>query len=279
MKYKNHLIPLLILCTLFTCTTAYVIRKSVISPETKNIDDQSSSQNQDEIKGDTEKSDVPSRFNGIEVTTENIDIPVLQYITINNSNVSAENFKEQMQYIKDNGFTPITLDELYSYVKGESPIPKKSIVITIDNGFSSAYRNAYPILKDFNFPACIFVTTDFINSRDYLTKDQITEMMSNNILIESNSSKAVPQSSAMRNEVTSSKKKLEDITGKEINYFAYPMGTNVLQSKGNVEASGFKLSFNTSNKIYDKTVDPFNVDRICITGKDTLQDFINKIQP
>mgnify|MGYP001565841757 FL=1 len=163
---------------------------------------------------------------------ENKKIPILMYHSIsyekeNILRVPKENFRNQMKYLKDNNYTTLTLDELYSYMKTGKDLPNKPIVITFDDGYKDNYTNAYPILKEFNLKATIFVITNTIDhEKDYLTSTEIKLMDSNNIRIESHTSshEHLDQISYVDNVNTmkTSKIKLEKILNKKIDYIAYP---------------------------------------------------------
>lgn len=71
--------------------------------------------------------------------------------------LTINEFDEQLNYLKDNGYTSISLDELYNWKKGEIDIPEKSVVITFDDGFYSFKYLAQPILQKYNFKAACFL--------------------------------------------------------------------------------------------------------------------------
>jgi peptidoglycan/xylan/chitin deacetylase (PgdA/CDA1 family) len=90
--------------------------------------------------------------------------------------VSAERFAAQLDWLDRNGYRVVRLADLAAYLKGEQPLPKRSVVITIDDGYESTYRLAYPLLRKHNFPATVFVYTDFIGMGDALTWPQLQEL-------------------------------------------------------------------------------------------------------
>jgi len=70
-------------------------------------------------------------------------------------------FDQQMRYLKDNHYRVISLNELLDFLNYRHAIPKRSVLITIDDGYRSAYDIAYPILKKYGFKATLFIYTDF----------------------------------------------------------------------------------------------------------------------
>ena len=76
----------------------------------------------------------------------------------------VEDFKWQMQYLKTNGFTPISEQQLMDYWFQGKPLPLKPVLITIDDGFRTVYRDAFPILKSYGYPSVFFLYTKFVEN-------------------------------------------------------------------------------------------------------------------
>ncbi len=96
--------------------------------------------------------------------------------------VTSENFDKQMKYLADNGYKSITLDELLCWKKGKCKIPKKSVVIVIDDGLTSTYHYAKPTLEKYNFTATLFTISSRMEEQthawrastlDYIGKDML----------------------------------------------------------------------------------------------------------
>jgi len=76
-----------------------------------------------------------------------------------------------MKYLRKR-YDIISLNQLVRYIKEAQPLPLKSVVVTIDDGFKDTYRNAYPILKKYNIPATVFLATGRINIDDLFWSDK-----------------------------------------------------------------------------------------------------------
>ena len=194
IKYKGFLIALVSALIISSSFIACDMKanKSNVESEKANLEnnktDDASSNKENSTNNNYEKSssnaeDTKNRFEGLKTTSADMNIPVLCYhdVTPNNPNnnellVNPEKFKEQLQYLKDNNYTPITLDELYDYLRNNKPIPEKPVVITIDDGYKGNYEYAYPLLKEFKFPATIFVISNYVGAQDYMTAEQLKEM-------------------------------------------------------------------------------------------------------
>ncbi|MCB2295571.1 polysaccharide deacetylase family protein [Clostridium algoriphilum] len=219
----------------------------------------------------------------------NNKIPILMYHSIsyekgNTLRISKENFRNQMKYLKYNNYTTLTLDELYSYMKENKNLPNKSIVITFDDGYKDNYTNAYPILKEFNLKATVFVITNAIDKdKNYLTSDEIKLMDKNNVRIESHTAahEHLDKITFMDNvkSMTASKSELEKILNRKINYIAYPFGEYNLSTIKAAKQTGYKLAFSTEYGWINKNNNIYSLGRIFVSSTYDLQKFKSKLNP
>jgi peptidoglycan/xylan/chitin deacetylase (PgdA/CDA1 family) len=96
--------------------------------------------------------------------------------------VTAAAFEAQMDYLARNGYRVISLQQLAGFLDAKEPLPKKTVVITIDDGYRASYDVAYPILKKFAFPATVFLYSDFVGASDAMTWAQMKEMTASGLI-------------------------------------------------------------------------------------------------
>ncbi|WP_169776887.1 polysaccharide deacetylase family protein [Campylobacter mucosalis] len=92
---------------------------------------------------------------------------------------SVSEFLAQMKFLADNGYKTLTSSEFLAYKKGEFAPPKKSVFITFDDGWRDNFYYAYPILKQFNLNATIFLVTQWIeksSEQNALKKAEFTPL-------------------------------------------------------------------------------------------------------
>jgi uncharacterized lipoprotein YddW (UPF0748 family)/peptidoglycan/xylan/chitin deacetylase (PgdA/CDA1 family) len=143
--------------------------------------------------------------------------------------LSPEKFNEQMRWVAEQGFHPITMAQLTGHLKLGSPLPVKPIVISFDDGWKDQYCVALPILKKYNFPATFFIIADSVGHSAYMNWDEVLEMSNSGMDIESHSCThqslpLLPPEQA-RLEIEDSKRILENHLHKPVSVFAYPFGT------------------------------------------------------
>jgi len=85
---------------------------------------------------------------------------------------TPEDFKLQIEHLSQY-FNPITFEDLLEFQNGNRKLPKDPVIITFDDGHTDNYTNAYPILKNLNTSATIFVSSDYLDSDDTFWFDQI----------------------------------------------------------------------------------------------------------
>jgi peptidoglycan/xylan/chitin deacetylase (PgdA/CDA1 family) len=97
--------------------------------------------------------------------------------------VSTAQFAAQLDWLARNGYRVIPLRDLAGYLAGRQPLPKRSVVITIDDGYASAHRHALPLLRKYGFPATVFVYTDFVGGGgDSLSWSQLQELAASGLV-------------------------------------------------------------------------------------------------
>jgi len=74
--------------------------------------------------------------------------------------------REQFEYLNNNGYTSIFISELLEHVEQKKPLPAKPVMITLDDGYRDNFTNLYPLLKEYNIKANIFLVAGFIQAQD-----------------------------------------------------------------------------------------------------------------
>lgn len=228
-----------------------------------------------------------------------INIPILCYHSVNDientecSAISKENFSSHLKYLSEN-HSVISLEQIFnSEISANSEKPP--IIITFDDGYIDNFQNAFPLLKKYNLPCTIFITTGFINKEVVLIDNPNWRAMDwEHLLLMQNSGiinfgahtdthriLADLSPNEAKAEIIKSKKILEEKLHTVINWFAYPNGQDYHTTKTvieNVKNAGFIGATSTLWRSYQNNQKKFMLNRIMIYGSDTIQELSAKIR-
>ncbi len=214
-------------------------------------------------------------------------IPVLNYHQVepkdgNPLTLWPEQFAAQMDYLDAEGYTPITIDDMMDAYENGTPLPKKPVIITFDDGYDDNYIYAYPILQKHGFKATIFLIYDFTNAYPgYLTWDQIDEMKASGLIrfeshtmTHANLSK-LTSADDLRHEIADSRRLLSEKLGGDVRYIAYPGGVVNEQIETITRDAGYRGGFTVHYGLSSPTEGVYQMDRIPIFGANvhTMQRF------
>jgi peptidoglycan/xylan/chitin deacetylase (PgdA/CDA1 family) len=182
--------------------------------------------------------------------------------------IPPETFASHMKILHDSGYTIINPEEIMTAFNDNSHL-QKPIVITFDDGTKTEYKNALPVLKRYGFKAIFFIMTVTINKKAYLDAVQIKQLSEQGHLIGCHSwdHKNVKKYNTYdwAVELSTPKKFLEEITGKQVDYFAYPYGVWSSAAFEKLKLFGYKAAFQLSGKI-DPANQEYTIPRILVDG-------------
>lgn len=216
---------------------------------------------------------------------------ILMYHSVENSDphkdrmglaVPPDVFRMQMEYLKENGFHVIGLNDFVQRVRQELPIPKRSVAITFDDGYRSILTNASPVLQRQGFAATLFVNIHFVErklSRDAywydwqtLSWDEVRKLSENGMLIGSHgvTHRRLSELSCdeISSEITRSKEIIENNINKPVSEFSYPQGSFNKEAMEILQNNGFVCACSSLCGINEKESDMFALKRTEITAFD-----------
>lgn len=220
-------------------------------------------------------------------------VPVIMYHSVSDDKVAAgskltnlritrESFLEQMEYLKNNKFTTLTMDELRDFLINNKQIPEKSVVLTFDDGYEDNYTIVYPILKQYGFKATIFVETSNVDvDKSMLTSAQLIDLDKNNVDIESGTAQdnnlGTLSSTSQLKSLQNSKQYLEKLLNKTVNYVSYPYGSYNNSTLDASNKAGYVLGLSRDGKWTYKTDGNYKLSRVFIGPKHTIDNFSERL--
>ena len=184
--------------------------------------------------------------------------------------VSPNQFAELMKALKDSGYQTILPNELYNYLLHDGPLPDKPIMLTFDDTDEEQFSIAWPEMKKYGFKGVYFIMTVSLNRPRYMTTDQLKQLSAEGNAVEAHTwdhhRVTKYQGEDWDKQLMQPKKKIEEITGKTANYFAYPFGLWNRAAFPELSKAGYKMAFTLSGK-RDSTQPLYTVRRMIVPGQ------------
>jgi peptidoglycan/xylan/chitin deacetylase (PgdA/CDA1 family) len=197
--------------------------------------------------------------------------------------INVDHFRDQMQALKDARLPVITMSDFLAWRRGEKDIPDPSVVITMDDGWKSVHRLAFPVLREFGYPFTIFLYKRFVNGGGRaLTTAEIREMMAGGAEVGSHSvshplpskirglEKRAPEEADafLRMEMKDSKQFLEDLIAKPVRTYAYPGGYNTEREQEIGVEAGYEALFTVNPARVNWDMPASTLARYIVLGND-----------
>jgi len=185
------------------------------------------------------------------------------------TNIQVDAFKKQLDIIRKEDIDFINPS---NFEKNLILKTNRKILLTIDDGFSSFYENAWPILKERKIPFILFVSTREVGKFNYMSWDQIQELHKYDFVEIGNHSHTHEylvdeNSSLIKADIAKSIKIFKEKLGKNSYFFSYPFGEYSLEFKKIIKSLGFKYAFGQHSGVIDETKDYFEMPRFPINEK------------
>ncbi|HEY6505516.1 MAG TPA: polysaccharide deacetylase family protein [Chitinophagaceae bacterium] len=178
-------------------------------------------------------------------------------------------FRDQIKSLADSGYHSILPDQLYDYLAYGKELPSKPVMITFDDTRLDQYTVAREELNKYGFKGVFFIMTVSLGKPGYMSKEQVKQLADEGHLIGSHTydhkNVKTYTDKDWEEQVAKPSKQLQAITGKSIEYFAYPFGLWNKEAIPHLKQHGFKSVFQLSTA-RDETDPLFTIRRIIITG-------------
>ena len=231
--------------------------------------------------------------NTVALSNPMLHVPILVYHNLDpvvpgSMTISTVRFEQQLQWLKDNHYTVIPLRELVSYLQGKiSALPKKSIVITDDDGRKSVYQYMLPIVSRYHIPVTLFIYPAVISRARYaLTWEQLKELQHTQLFDIESHTYSHPNFKQMKkhlsdekyqrflySELTRSKKILAEKVGTSVTLLAWPFGIHNQEVEQMAEKSGYAMAFTIGYYCASRGDNAMTVPRHMIIASQTEKTF------
>ena len=228
-----------------------------------------------------------------------LDVPVLVYHRLASEfpddpnkakdTVTSSAFAEQLAWLVGNGYTTITVAELFNAFYYDVLLPPKPVILIFDDGYVDVYEHAFPLLKERGFGATIAAISGFVGQPEYLNWEQIKEMSAAGFEVVSHTAThanlAAMSPEGARRELADSRGLLEKNLQRPAQFFVYPYGEPFVNGSeearqmimGLLRETGYVGALTTSSGppyiSVQRAAAPYQLNRIPVSGGETVERF------
>lgn len=212
------------------------------------------------------------------------ETPILMYHFVGTSDqakedpliVSLGTFEKHIQWLRRLGFYVYSLDEYYHVKSYRLKFQKKGVVLTFDDGNRDFAEKVVPVLEEERVPAANFIIWNNMLRREMgsMTVQQAREILESPFVTLGSHGLYHKEllgldEKTLREEISDSKKFLEEVLGMPVLYFSYPGGHFDSRAREIVQESGYRLAFTTSRKrLEGRSSDLYSLPRVKISERD-----------
>ena len=171
------------------------------------------------------------------------------------TNVTLEQFEEHLEVLASGPYNVLPLDDIVARLQSGTPLPDRTVAITIDDAYLSVYEEAFPRLLERGFPATLFVATRPVDRglRAYMDWDQLREWQAAGFGIGSQT-QTHPHMHRLSGEENSEELRVSNERflaelGMRPTLFAYPYGEYNLDVIDLVRDAGFEAAFGQNSGV------------------------------
>lgn len=226
------------------------------------------------------------------------NIPILYYhrfaLQVNDAmTIQNSAFAKQFEWLKENGYTVISLETAVEYLKGKiKTIPDKPVVITVDDGHKSVYTVMAPLVKKYGIPVTLFIYPSAISNAKYaMTWEQLWELEATMLFrVESHTYwhphfkeekkklSADEYARFVNKQLMVSKQVLEKKMGHEIKYLAWPFGIYDDELETKAAQAGYDAALSIDSRHATSKDSMMAIPRYMIVSKHNIKMFENMIK-
>ncbi len=201
------------------------------------------------------------------------------------TNTSVAVFEEHLKYLSDNEFKSYTVSDLLNDTSALADDNKK-VLITVDDGFASFYENGIPLLEKYQMKATLYVNTESVGWSDYLSWEQLKELMDKGVEIGSHSHRHnyfvnEPDSSraeVFEEDLLKAESLFEEHLGMVPKTFVYPYGEFSDEMVEVVKNHDYLIAFAQNSGVMSSASHPYAVSRFPVAGAHvSMEQFTSKV--
>ena len=221
-------------------------------------------------------------------------VPVLCYHNLGEQGkgrmlIASSAFRQQMHYLKTNGYRVISLADFVQFTRLGRQLPQRAVVLTFDDGYRSFRQHAYPVLKELGFTATLFVYTDYVGAgRNALSWQDLRDLGAEGFDVQAHSKthgdlRRAPgepdgqYQRRMQAELGSPQELFQRQLGRRADIIAYPYGSWDESLLARAVEHGYVAGFSVRRQGNGSFIRPLAGNRSQVYSDMTLDDFAKNL--
>lgn len=186
------------------------------------------------------------------------------------TNIRLDQFDEHLAELTSGKYTVMSLPDIVAAMKAGTPLPDRTVGITVDDAYASVYEHAWPRLKKAGLPFTLFVATDPVDRKlgGIMTWDQIREIRDQGATIGHHTVTHAHMAGAAQDknlaEFTEASKRLKAELGSVPKIFAYPYGEASQALEAMARDQGFEAAFGQHSGVAHPSLGYFYLPRFAM---------------
>jgi peptidoglycan/xylan/chitin deacetylase (PgdA/CDA1 family) len=197
-----------------------------------------------------------------------------------------------MWYLRLAGFRVLDVDQACACLFRGAPLPRRSVVLTFDDGFQDFHDQAWPVLRRHRYPSTVYLVSgllgryaewqdDFPTKAPLMDASTVLRLQNEGVRFGSHTAQHVrlgriPEADA-RAELTGSKAALEQLLGRPVTDLCYPYGDYTDSVRDLATAAGYTTAMTCIRASANHAANPMELPRKAISYGDTLPGFAWKL--
>ena len=191
--------------------------------------------------------------------------------------IKPDHLEEQFKYLDDNGYKTLFVSEFVGLL--EKGVPKKSVVITFDDGLTDVYETVLPLIKKYNIKITVYANPGFNGTNGRMTYPQIKKLHESGVVevgahTMKHANLTLADDDEARAEIRYSKEVLQEIIEAPVTSFAYPFGKFGYREEKMVADEGIRIALAADHSHGKNYNNLLSLPRTNIGQKTLLREFI-----
>lgn len=223
-------------------------------------------------------------------TNFHLRVPILEYhqaayLPGNAIGLRPQQFQSEVAWLLDHHYHTINFGQLYAAMYLGYSLPTNPVLLTFDDGYESVYTNIFPILKQHQMQATIFMVSGYVGLHgrwSMLTAPELRTMERSGLVDVESHTVTHPDLSVVSDrraarEIAQSAQSLALVTGHPIRFFCYPAGKHRATTKLILEKNGYLLATVQGHDKASALQGPYGLHRIVVYESTSLASFARSL--